>query len=339
MKLTGPSAQAFCDRPADHVRAALLFGPDAALVSTCRRRLVAVLSGGDDLRLTVLDARDVARDPAAVDAALRTRGFFPGRRVVLIENAGEGIAGALAAVLAGAGPEDAVLVVTAGALGQRSRLRRLFAEAPDFAALSLHPTPAEGAALDALIAEAGLAGRLTPAGEAALRDFAARTPTAALRSEIEKLSLAALDTGEPLSGEMVETLLPSGSEDGLDALVMAVAEGRAGEVGARMRRLAAAGVTPVATLIMTARYFRQLLAVASAPEGPARAVATLRPPVFGRRRQALLTQASRWARPRLETAAQLLYQTDRRLRSPGRLPDRALVERVLIRLAMMVAAR
>jgi hypothetical protein len=63
---------------------ALLHGPDAGLVALRRRQLVNFLTDGDDLRLTRLEPGVAQKDPAGIDAALRARGFFPGRRVVLI---------------------------------------------------------------------------------------------------------------------------------------------------------------------------------------------------------------------------------------------------------------
>jgi DNA polymerase-3 subunit delta len=72
-----------------------------------------------------------------------------------------------------------------------------------------------------------------------------------------------------------------------------------------------------------------------APDGIEAALNRLRPPAFGPRRSALAAQARLWGPKRLEAANRLLFQTDRGLRAPGDRPDRALVERCLIRLALM----
>jgi DNA polymerase-3 subunit delta len=92
-------------------------------------------------------------------------------------------------------------------------------------------------------------------------------------------------------------------------------------------------------LIATGRHFRQLLGLAVATDGVEAALGRLRPPVFGPRRRALAAQARRWGPIQLEAANRILFQADRTLRSPGVRPDRALVERCLIRLAMIGARR
>jgi DNA polymerase-3 subunit delta len=133
----------------------------------------------------------------------------------------------------------------------------------------------------------------------------------------------------------LEPLLPAAADIELDRLATAVAEGRADVVGPLVSRLSAAGAGSVAMLIATGRHFRQLLALSLAPDGIEAALSRLRPPAFGPRRSALAAQARLWGPKRLEAASRLLFQTDRGLRAPGDRSDRALVERCLIRLAMM----
>jgi len=83
------------------------------------------------------------------------------------------------------------------------------------------------------------------------------------------------------------------------------------------------------------RHFRTLHSAASAPGGPAEGIARMRPPVFGPRRERMLRQAQNWGMHRLETALGILTDTDLTLRSASRAPAMAVMERALIRLAML----
>ena len=103
-----------------------------------------------------------------------------------------------------------------------------------------------------------------------------------------------------------------------------------------MKRLRAQGVQPVSLVLAAGRHFRTLYTAAADPEGPAKGIARVRPPVFGPRRDRMQRQAQSWGAARLDQAVSLLTDTDLKLRSAGRTaPDMALVERALIRLAMM----
>jgi DNA polymerase-3 subunit delta len=137
----------------------------------------------------------------------------------------------------------------------------------------------------------------------------------------------------------LNALLPEATETQLDRLVFAVGEGRTDLVGPLMTQVSAAGLAPVAILIGAARHFRVLLGLATASDGTGAALARLRPPVYGPRRDALAAQARSWSAERLETANRLLFQTDRQLRSAGSRPDHAMVERCLVRLSMMAGPR
>ena len=264
-----------------------------------------------------------------------------GARVVLIEGARDTLADPLKEILArnetGHDREDAFLVLTAQNLTARSALRRLFEGAGGLASLGLYPEPPDQAELAALLDQAGFFCGMTPEAVQALAETAHRIDRGALLQLVEKMAVFSIGRAEPLDQETLASLLPSAADSDLDRLVAAVAEGRAGAVAPLISRMASAGVGAAGMLISTGRHFRQLLGLAVAEEGIEAALSRLRPPAFGSRRQALAAQARRWGPGRLESANRLLFQADRSLRSAGERPDRALVERCLIRLAMIVA--
>jgi len=100
-----------------------------------------------------------------------------------------------------------------------------------------------------------------------------------------------------------------------------------------LHRLEAQGVLPVTICIAATRHFRTLHLAASDPEGPAKGIARAR--VHFKSRDRMIRQAQNWGAPRLETALQMLIDTDLKLRSAAQVPGPALMERTLIRLAYM----
>jgi DNA polymerase-3 subunit delta len=335
VKLAGARAAAFCARPDLRLAGALLHGPDAGLLAIRRRELVATLTQGDDLRLSRIEPTAALKDPAGIDAALKARGFFPGRRVVLIEGAKDGLAALLGQILADSAPEDAFLVLTAEGLAPRSALRRLFEGSGNLAALGLYPEAPGAAELREMLAAAGMGCRLEPDASELLTGTAAELDRGTLLQLVERIAVHCLGRTEPLGREELAGLLPLSAESEVDRLVGAVAEGRTEAVGPLIGRLSAAGIGPVAMLIAAERHFRRLMALAASGDGIEAALGRLRPPAFGPQRQALAGQARRWGLARLEAAGRILFQADRSLRSAGYRPDRALVERCLLRLAMM----
>jgi DNA polymerase-3 subunit delta len=338
VKLSGAQASGFCRAPDRTLAGTLLHGADEGAVAACRRELVQALLGGsaDAMRIARLDPGAVRRDPAALDAALRARGFFGGRGVVLVEGATDSLTAAVEPVLAGAEAEDAFLVMTAGSLPGKSSLRRLFEAGTCLISLQISPEALDPQAIASRLSGLGATAGLTDGAQDLLGSLASELDAAAFDRFLETLATYSLGANRPLDENELAALAPSGLDAELDAFVAAVADGRADAIGPLLRRVTAAGTTPVSLLIALQRHFRQLLIAASTDGGADAGLGRLRPPLWGARRDAMRAQLGAWRRDRLEAAARLLFEADGRIRSADRVPALALVERCALRLALMV---
>lgn len=338
MKLAPRDAPGYFARPDPGRAGLLIFGADAMRVALRRQQVIAALIGPEgekEMRLARIAAADLARDPALLADAMRAQGFFPGPRVAFVEDASDRVAEAVAAALADWREGDAQIVVAAGALKPASRLRKLFEGHKNAYAAAIYDEPPSRAEIEAILRQAGLS---DVDGEA-MRDLtvlARALDPGDFRQTVEKIALYKLDDATPLAPADIAACAPVSVEADLDDILQIVAEARAAEIGPVMSRLRAQGVQPVGLCIAAARHFRALYTVASDPGGPGQGIARLRPPVFGPRRERMQRQAQAWGAERLQAAVTLLTDTDLTLRSAARTaPAMALVERALIRLAMM----
>lgn len=337
MKLSGPAASRYFARPEPDRAGLLIFGADAMRVALKRQEVIAALVGPDgeaEMRLTRIPGADLRKDPAQVQDALKAQGFFPGPRVAFVEEAGDTLAPVLAAALADWQKGDACLIVTAGSLTKASALKKLFEDHPNAYAAGIYDDPPTREEIEATLQKAGLKN----VGAAAMTDLTALSrdlDPGDFRQTIEKIALYKWGDASPLTPDDVAASAPQTIEAEVDDVLHAVAEFQAGAVGMLMRRLEGQGVNPVTLCIGALRHFRALHAAASDPGGPSSGIARIRPPVFGQRRDRMLKQAQGWGMHRLETALQLLIETDLTLRSSSRAPAMAVMERALMRLSMM----
>jgi DNA polymerase-3 subunit delta len=333
VRLAGAAVGRYVVRPDPSAAGLLLHGADPGRVAAARRRALDALLGPgaeEEMRLTRLPAADLRRDPAALQDAMRASGFFPGARAVLVEDATDGLTPLLADALAAQGEEDARIVVTAALLPARSKLRKLFEGHPSARSAALYDDPPSRAEVEAGLATQGVTADRDAL--ARLEALAAEMGPGAFARLVETLALLRHGEEGAASEADVAAVAPASGTAAPDALAAAVAEGRAAEVTPLLRRLAAQGTGAVAMVLALARHFRAIHAAAARPGG----VAALRTPVHGPRRDALVRQARLWGPARAETALGVLVETDLALRSAGaRAPDLALVERALIRIAMM----
>jgi len=337
MKLTGGAAQAYLRKPDPTHAGLLIFGADPMRVATHRQTVISALvgpQGEDEMRLTRIAASDLRKDPALLGDAIKAQGFFPGHRVAFVEDAGDGLAKVVAAALEDWQPGDAQIVVTAGQLAAKSALRKVFEGHQQTVAIGIYDDPPTLSDIEESLAAAGIA-RPERDEMDTLMALASSLEPGDFRQTIEKVSLFKLGDTAPLTISDVMANAPQSAEVDVDDVLDVVASGRANDLGPVLRNLYAQGVTPVTLSIGAMRHFRRLHMVASDSGGASAGVAKLRPPVFGPRRQKTERQASQWGRARLERALTALTDTDLQLRSTGKAPQRALLERTLIRLAMM----
>ena len=337
MKLTGTAATSYFRKPDPSHTAILIFGADPMRVAERRAQVIKALvgpQGEEEMRLTRISAADLRKDPALLDDAIKAQGFFPGHRVAFVEDATDGLAKVIEAALSEWQAGDAQVVITAGQLTAKSALRKVVEGHRNAVAIGLYDDPPSAAEVEQAIKDAGL--------DASDRDVMGLLVSLAntlepgdFRQTLEKLSLYKLGDPTPLTTEDVTACAPLSADADVDDVLDAVTDGQADRLGPLLRNLTAQGVAPVTLCINATRHFRRLHVVASDAGGPAAGVGRLRPPVFGPRRDKIARQAGHWGRDRLERALTALTDLDLQLRSASSAPPAALMERTLIRLAMM----
>ncbi|WP_297768390.1 DNA polymerase III subunit delta [uncultured Roseovarius sp.] len=340
MKLSSRDASRYFSRPEPHRTGLLIYGPDAMRVALKRQDVLAALLGpgaDEEMRLTRMPGGDLRKDPAALIDAIKAQGFFPGPRAAFVEDANDSAADAILAALSDWQEGDAQIIVTAGQLKATSKIRKAFEAHPNAYAVGIYDEPPSREEIERVLGEAGLRDIPGPV-MADLTALARDLDPGDFRQTMEKLALYKLGDDAPLSAEDIAACAPASTEADLDDILNIVAEGRSGEIGPVLRRLKAQGVQPVGLCIGATRHFRALYTAASDPGGAAQGIARMRPPIFGPRRDRMLRQAQGWGAEKLQQGLTILTDTDLQLRSAGqRAPDMALVERALIRLAMLAA--
>jgi len=337
MKLSTRDANTYFRRPDTSAAGCLIFGDDAMRVALKRQDLVAALLGKDaeeEMRLTRMSGAELRSDNAGLLDAVKAVGFFPGPRAVLVEGATDGLSKVFAAAFADWTQGDAQIIATAGRLTAKSALRKVFEVNKLAYAAAIYDDPPGRAEIEDMLKAAGV----SPPDRDAIADLeglARSIGPGDFRQMIEKLGLYKIGDPTPVSPADIEAVAPLTRGAELDDILHATAEAEPGAIGPILMRLSQQGVAPVTLCISALRHFRALHFAAAHPNGPAAGLQAMRPPVFGPRRDRMARQAGRWGRDALETALSMLVETDLTLRSASTAPQMAVMERTLIRLAML----
>jgi DNA polymerase-3 subunit delta len=328
MILRGTEASRYCTKPDAARPGLLIYGGDVMHVALKRAEAIAALIGPQgeaDMRLTRLSGGDLRRDGSLLTDALTSPVFFPGPRAVWLEEATDGLTDTVAASLKNWRAGDGTLVVTAANLTGKSTLKTLFDKHPTAICIGLFDDPPSREEIERELNRAGLL-RIDPAAMADLTTLAHVLDPGDFRQTLTRVALYKHNDPSPLTSAEVASLAPATVEADVDDLIHAAADGRVAEVGPLMRRLEGQGTSAVTICIAALRHFRNLHAATCDPG---------KPRLFGPRRDAAQRQASAWGMRLLEQATSLLVETDLTLRSASRAPTHAVMERALIRLAMM----
>lgn len=335
MKLTGIEASRYCTKPDPNRAGLLIFGADTMRVALKRQEAIAALIGQQgeaEMRLTRIQASELRKSPSLLTDATREIGFFPGPRVAFLEDATDGLTASIAETLQDWRAGDAQIVITAGNLTGKSTLKTLFEKHLNAVSIGLYDDPPTREEIEAELTKAGLK-NFAPSAMADLATLARALDPGDFRQTLEKIALYKYQDPSPLTPEEIHALAPATIEAEVDDLIAAVADQRASAIGPLMRRLEGQGILPVTLCIGALRHFRALHVAAADPGGVSNGMMKAR--VFGPRRDAMQRQASSWGMLKLEDALSLLVETDLTLRSTSRAPAMAVMERALIRLAMM----
>jgi DNA polymerase-3 subunit delta len=270
--------------------------------------------------------------------AIKAQGFFPGLRVAFVEDVTEQLAPVIIDAMSDWQDGDAQVVVTAGTLKATSKLRKFFETHPNGFAVAIYADPPSRAEIEATLKKSGI-GTISPEAMIDIEALSRSLDPGDFRQTLEKLALYKIGDVTAVTSDDIINCAPATSEAEVDDVLNIVAEGRTVELGPIMQKIEGQGIDPVALSIFAMRHFRALHAAASDPGGASAGIARARPPIFGPRRDKMTRQASSWGMYKLEVALGVLTDTDLTLRSASKAPNMAVMERALIRLAMLAQRR
>lgn len=340
MKTTPPQFKDKLAAAAAAFRGALVYGPDQGLASETAGAAIAALAGrpADPFLLTELAAARIKADPALLADELRALPMLGGRKIVVIRQAGDGVAKAVTETLGDPAMVN-FLLVEAGELPPRSKLRKAFEGSAAAAAVACYADDPRN--LDHVVRDM-LAARNVAIGPEAVSELVGRLGNDRLvsRGEVEKLALFAGDGGR-LTVRDVLAAVGDNAALSIDGLAFDVADGDAPGADRSLARALAEGVNAVQILRALQRHFQRLHQAAGEIQSgasPDAAMGRLRPPVFFRFKSRFQRQCQTWSAGQIGKAMALLTEAERQCKQTGA-PMAAICQRSALRVAAAARKR
>lgn len=303
------------------MRAALVYGPNRALVGEAAQTLVThALAGADDpFALTKIAEDELRKDKPKLADALSAQSLLGGPRVVWLRVDGETLNDVMLESLAliESGDGAAFLVVEGGDLSGKGKLAAAFEAAKKAVAMAFYEeSDAERAAfLKALIDSERI-----PMSADAREVFVAHAPSdrALARGELEKISLFAHDLGRNVEPADLAALAAVEAEGEMDDATNAAASGRVALALDMLDRLES--TNGVSLIKAMERKMLRLLEARTLVDGgvaPNDAGDRLKPKVFWKERDLFASQVRMWTTARALDALNVLWAAELRAKTAG----------------------
>ncbi len=342
MKLSVSKAAAFIERPDKNLKLFLLYGPDAGLVRARGNQLAKqfVADLNDPFAVADVGADTLHEETGRLSDEMATIPMLGGWRLVRVKDAGDSVFAAVDHALSNPPPGQAAVILEAGDLDKRSKLRARVED--DAHAMAVPCYPEEGAALGKTVQDMLKADGFSIDRDAmdALQDMLPPDHMG-VRAEMEKLILFTLHSNpKRITLRDVELALTDGSAEDVDEAVWAAASANISELDRQLAKLAAEGVAPVMLLRAMQRHLMRLYEAKSMMvadgKGVDEAMKSLRPPVFFKRENEMRKQLTRWTLPALHAGLASLTTAEAQTKSTG-FPAERISERALFGLARISA--
>jgi DNA polymerase III subunit delta len=319
MKIGPNRVREFLRDPGASTRAVLVYGPDAGLVN--ERADMVARTAVDDLAdpflVSEFSEGELLADRTRLTDEASALTFTGGRRVIKVRGVTDAASAVIEAYLA-EGTGDALTVMRAGDLGPRSKVRRLFEESSNAAAVACYAD--DERMLDRVIRSTFSALNMSVTPDAITYLMAnLGADRAVSRTELEKLIIYVGDAQEVTLDDAI-TCIGDSSAFNLDILAFAVGGGDQVAVDRAYARCLDEGTAPVAVLRVIQRHLTRLQLVVSESSKTgdvSRAVGALKPPIFFKFKDRFLGQVRAWTTHELGAALALLLDAEHAVKQTG----------------------
>jgi len=318
MKVAPRDIERFLSMPPQELCSCLIYGEDAGQVRELAKKLAETVVDdlNDPFRVTTLDVSNLTSDPSRLSDEQAAMSFGGGRRLIRLR----GITGDHARLISETIQEpsgDGLIIAEAGPLRRDSAMVKMFEASKTGAAIPCYADEGRSLAvlLDQTLKKENIS--LTPDARSYVINRLG-ADRAATRSEIEKLLLYVGKNGKLDLEDAVDAIGDAGSTS-VDDLVYATAIGDITSSHRALDRLTAANTQPITVIRSMIGHLTKLRAVVAKAEtsGLEPALASIRPPIFFKRKTAFQEQARIWSRQRLSLAIDRMLRAEIEVKQTG----------------------
>lgn len=336
MKLGFRDIEPFLKKPDPKALAILVYGPDEGLVRERATALAkqAVTDASDPFATAEYTGGQLSDNPSQLLDEAQSISMLGGKRVIRVRDATDKIEPIVKSALEAMKPGCNLVVLEAGDLWPASKLRKLFEESPNAAAVPCYIDDARD--LTKILSEE-LRNRGYSISSDALQYMAANVvgDRGVARGEAEKLSIY-MGGYKDIGLEDVIASVGGSAQLPLEDLARTAASGNVAEADRILSHLLREGESPVRILRVMLDHFTRLHVTKArmGSDGLDLALKKLRPPLFFKHKDAFMGQLNGWSFQMMEQALNIISSAEAKCKQTGSVPE-VILGRAVLSLAQL----
>ena len=313
---------------------ALLFGPDQGLIAETISLCIEKFAGkpANPFMLAELSPSQLKAEPSLLADELKTLPMLGGKKIVVFRQCADSFATDIKSALSNQS-KSCFLLTEAGELPARSKLRKVFQESTNAAAIGCYFDDENK--IRTLINEVfGEHQSLIDPDASLILAERLGNDRLVSRGEIEKLALFVGRGGRATIND-VESVIGDHSLISLEGIVFDTADGNSSRADQSTARALSEGVSPIQVLRALQNHFQRLHAVIGQINRGVpltAALSKLTPPIFFKVKPRFQQQCQHWSLKRLNSAMNLILGAERQCKQTGA-PAHAICQRIVLVLA------
>ncbi len=338
MKINFKQFNFFIEQNINSLPLILLYGPNQSEIQEKCKEATELLcgpSGQTEMRVDKLTENVLLKQPDSLHTKIRTIGFFPGKRAIIIEGVTEKSLKLIAKELDNWNSDDATIILLANQLKSNSALRKLIENHPIAICLAVYDDQINLKKIETLIDSFSVK-IVDKEILAFVKEPGSFSSLPAFIGFMRKLEAFKYSDKSPVTMADIELILIDENNTREFEMIDYLAKGDIAPMVLLLKNLFNSGMQPNQIINSTHRHFKLLYKLSLNPNNPDLVLKKIYPPIFGSRRHQILLQSRSWSTKLLERALEIIYKVEKDIRSSPKLGINFYLERSFLRIGHLI---
>ena len=316
----------------------LLHGTNTIEITEKCQEAIEIICGPNaklEMRVNKISETTILKTPENLREGIKTASFFPGKQTLVIESVTEKITKLLSEELKDWTELDATIILVAKSLKVNSSLRKLVDPDSKFLSFAFYEQLLSSDEVEQIINNSKLV-IIEPKVVDFLKDQNNFSSPGAFKRLIETLALFKYNDPSPVTFADIENFVTESLDPNEIEMCNCLATGSVEKMLLVLRNLFNKGVKPSQIINSTSRHFNLLFQISMNIPQMDEILNSSFPPLFGHRRNQVVSQSRIWTATKLERAIFLIFEADKDIRSSSNISSEAVVERCFLRVATLI---